>query len=573
MKKRLLSLCLALVMCIGLLPFSLSADEPVYLALGDSITTGYRLAEDESGFATLVAEANGYELVNAAVNGATSSDLLESLESGEIDLADAELITITIGGNDMLAALFDYLAARWNEDEAHADDNTQTGSDITSMLLTGSVDITTITTLIGYLNGFESSEQAAAALNTLAQNLTAIITDIRAANPDAVIVVATQYNPYSYFASTYGSLVKLANTIAEMFTLGITAMNEVIINSSAPLGYTVADVYTAFETAVAEKTNPCNPSIGADYSIDLDFHPNAAGHAIIADTINAVINVDRYTISNLLTNITTDNAVMIRKPDDTDDYTAVLTAADGYSLPESISVTVNGAALTDGYTYDSEGGKLTITAASITGDVVITAVGEVINPFVDISPDDLFYDDVMFVYENGLMNGDSETTFSPYLETNRAQIATILYRVAGSPEVSGESRFVDVVIDPSSEWYYDAVLWVQQNGIMQGYGDGIFGILDKLTHEQLAVIFANCARRLGVYADLSGDLSGFVDADKVSSWALDDVEWAVAIGMITNDDGTLAPNEVATRVEIAVMLHRFVNYLNLAGGTIAGLNG
>ena len=93
--------------------------------------------------------------------------------------------------------------------------------------------------------------------------------------------------------------------------------------------------------------------------------------------------------------------------------------------------------MTEGYTYDSLSGQLTIDAASITGDLVIIADGAIINPFIDISSDDLFYDDVMFVYENGLMNGDSATTFSPYGSLTRAQIATIIYRAAGNPEVVG----------------------------------------------------------------------------------------------------------------------------------------
>ena len=570
MKKRLLSLCLALVMCIGLLPLSLSADEPVYLALGDSITTGYRLAEDESGFATLVAEANGYELVNAAVNGATSSDLLQSLESGEIDPSDAELITITIGGNDLLGALFNYLAERWNEDEAHTDEADITGTELISSLFAGTPDTTVITTLVGYLSGFESSEQVAAALELLAQNLTDITAYIKAANPDVTIVVATQYNPYSYFASAYGMLVKQISTIAEMFTANVAVLNEVITESAEPLGYIVADVYTAFEDAVTARINPCNPSIGADYSIDLDFHPNAAGHAIIADTVNAAINPDGYTVTNQLSNITTDNTVSQRRPGDAEDYTAVLTAVDGYKLPETLTITVDGTALTEGYTYDSLSGQLTIDAASITGDLVIIADGAIINPFIDISSDDLFYDAVMFVYENGLMNGDSATTFSPYGSLTRAQIATIIYRAAGSPEVVGDVSFTDVPDTAETEWYHDAVLWAQQMGVMQGYGDGIFGPADILTREQLVVIVYNYAKLLGldnIVSDVpAGDLSGFADAASVSSWAVDAVQWAVAAGILTdNGSGILDPTGNAARVEIAVMIHNFMNFFTLSG--------
>ena len=325
-----------------------------------------------------------------------------------------------------------------------------------------------------------------------------------------------------------------------------------------------------FEDAVAARINPCNPSIGADYSIDLDFHPNAAGHAIIADTVNAAINPDGYTVTNQLSNITTDNTVSQRRPDDAEDYTAVLTAVDGYKLPETLTITVDGTALTEGYTYDSLSGQLTIDAASITGDLVIIADGAIINPFIDISSDDLFYDDVMFVYENGLMNGDSATTFSPYGSLTRAQIATIIYRAAGNPEVVGDVSFTDVPDTAETEWYHDAVLWAQQMGVMQGYGDGIFGPADILTREQLVVIVYNYAKLLGldnIVSDVpAGDLSGFADAASVSSWAVDAVQWAVAAGILTdNGSGILDPTGNAARVEIAVMIHNFMNFLTLSG--------
>ena len=195
MKKRLLSLCLALVMCIGLLPLSLSADEPVYLALGDSITTGYRLAEGESGFATLVAEANGYELVNAAVNAPLRQICFKVSNRARLTRLTPSLSPSPSAANDLLGALFNYLAERWNEDEAHADEADITGTELISSLFAGTPDTTVITTLVGYLSGFESSEQAAAALELLAQNLTDIVAYIKNENPDVRIVVATQYTP------------------------------------------------------------------------------------------------------------------------------------------------------------------------------------------------------------------------------------------------------------------------------------------------------------------------------------------------------------------------------------------
>lgn len=117
------------------------------------------------------------------------------------------------------------------------------------------------------------------------------------------------------------------------------------------------------------------------------------------------------------------------------------------------------------------------------------------------------------------MNGTSATTFSPNDATTRAQIATIFYRMAGSPAVENTNPFTDVPYGPGTAWYYNAVFWVQQNGIMQGYGDNLFGPGDPVTREQLAMIFFNYAKFKGYGTTASGDLSGFTDAGEISAWA------------------------------------------------------
>lgn len=100
----------------------------------------------------------------------------------------------------------------------------------------------------------------------------------------------------------------------------------------------------------------------------------------------------------------------------------------------------------------------------------------------------------MHAYHNGLMNGTGATTFSPNDATIRTQIATIFYRMAGNPAAENTNMFTDVPYGLGTDWYYDAVLWVQQNGTMQGYGNNLFGPNDPVTREQLAMIFYNYAK-------------------------------------------------------------------------------
>lgn len=187
-----------------------------------------------------------------------------------------------------------------------------------------------------------------------------------------------------------------------------------------------------------------------------------------------------------------------------------------------------------------------------------------VNPFTDVKAGDWFYNDVMFVYEKGLMSGTSATTFAPYANTTRAQIAVIFYRMEGSPAVEGKNNFTDVEYGPGTAWFYDAVTWVQQNGIMGGYGNGKFGPDDSVTREQLASIFYRYAQYKG-YDTTQGGMAirEFDDYGSISSYAMDAMTWAVNIGLIKGGDNNLLnPNGTATRAEIAAMLHRFIEARN-----------
>lgn len=250
------------------------------------------------------------------------------------------------------------------------------------------------------------------------------------------------------------------------------------------------------------------------------------------------------------------------------DKTFTITPDSGYHISDVLVDGKSVGAVTS-YTFEDVQKKHTIEAV-FAKDNPDTGVN---NPFTDVHPDDWFYEAVMFVYQNNLMNGTSATTFSPNDATTRAQIATIFYRMAGSPAVENTNPFTDVPYGPGTDWYYDAVLWVQQNGIMQGYGNNLFGPNDPVTREQLAVIFYNYAKFKGYDTTTSGDLSGFTDAGDLSPWAQEAMKWAVGSGVMSGKgNGILDPKGTATRAEIAAMLQNFIEKNNLVP-VVPGGNG
>lgn len=181
------------------------------------------------------------------------------------------------------------------------------------------------------------------------------------------------------------------------------------------------------------------------------------------------------------------------------------------------------------------------------------------NPFADVNAGDWFYRDVLFSYEKGLMSGMDAAAFAPYANTTRAQIAVIFYRMEGSPAVEGENSFVDVVRGSGTAWFYDAVTWAQQNGIMGGYDNSSFAPNDPITREQLAAIFYRYAQYKG-YDTTQGGMAirEFDDYESISDYAMSAMAWAVNIGLVKGDSNLLYPKGTATRAEIAAMLHRFV---------------
>ena len=200
------------------------------------------------------------------------------------------------------------------------------------------------------------------------------------------------------------------------------------------------------------------------------------------------------------------------------------------------------------YTFVMPDGQVTVEVTFLQGEAPDL-------PFSDVTESDWFYDAVTYAYENGLMDGVGMGLFAPNSETTRAQLVTILHRLAGQPAPSGDSGFSDV---ETGTWYTDAVAWAAQNGIVNGVSDTQFAPGDDITREQLAVILYRYATYQGYDVSQRADLSGFVDAGTISTYAQEALSWANAQGLVLGfEDDSLRPQGTATRAQIAAVLMRF----------------
>ena len=180
--------------------------------------------------------------------------------------------------------------------------------------------------------------------------------------------------------------------------------------------------------------------------------------------------------------------------------------------------------------------------------------------FTDVEENGWYHTGVDFMVKNGFMNGVADDAFDVDGNLTRAQLVTILYRIAGEPESTATNPFADVA---DGQWYTNAVIWAAENGIVKGVNTTTFAPNDQITREQIATILFRYAKAEKV----EGKLAGFPDAGEVSDYAADAMAWAVEQGLIngiSESDGKtyLAPQETATRAQIAVILMRYLTAEN-----------
>lgn len=235
---------------------------------------------------------------------------------------------------------------------------------------------------------------------------------------------------------------------------------------------------------------------------------------------------------------------------------------DGVLIDLTVGTEISGGALVLGHRYVSAQ-ETTLTVVSsvaewlVEGQWKTTADGELSpqNRFDDVYASDWYYDSVCYVVERGLFQGTSDTKFEPLMTMNRAMLATVLYRMMGTPETTYSAIFTDV---PKDEWYSIGIVWAAENGIVKGAGDGTYQPNGPLSREQIALMLYNYAAWLGLDTTPRSDLSTIPDGATVSAWASDAMSWAVAVGLFQGDqNGKLNPADSVTRSSVAVLLQRF----------------
>lgn len=233
--------------------------------------------------------------------------------------------------------------------------------------------------------------------------------------------------------------------------------------------------------------------------------------------------------------------------------TVTVTPDKGYAL-ETLAITdKNGSALN---LTDKGGGQYTFTMPS--GPVTVAATfmddNTMLNFFVDVPAGAYYYDAVLWAAEGGIVTGTDAVHFSPDASCTRAQLVTFLWRAAGSPVVNYAMNFTDV---DSGAYYAEAVRWAASLGIAGGYGDGRFGTNDFVTREQVAAILHRFAKAQGMDTTQGGmAIREFDDFDAVPAYALEAMDWAVNAGVLKGDNNRLLPQDNCTRAQIVTMLYR-----------------
>ena len=184
-------------------------------------------------------------------------------------------------------------------------------------------------------------------------------------------------------------------------------------------------------------------------------------------------------------------------------------------------------------------------------------------PFDDVPESAWYYDDVRFVYENGLFEGVGDGLFSPGTTMERGMMTTVLHRLAKEPAASYSLIFTDV---PDGQWYTEGIIWCAKTGIVEGMGDGLFAPAQTVTRQQIAVMLHNYAVKTGRTAGERGDLNAFLDAGEVADWAQEAMSWAVGAHILEGSDGLLLPEDGAQRAQVAAMVHRFRNWTQAQDG-------
>ncbi len=293
---RILSLLMTGLLLVSLMAAAFAADSRSYLALGDSISTGYGLSSpSDEAFPALVKELLGesYTLTNMAEDGETAASLASRLDEGACmeAVACADVITVTIGGNDLMAFLYEFLA------DNMALEPKLDASEVGLKLASGNMEVLNAAADVLNTKVFALTSSD---LNEVAISLSSVVSKIRALNPTATVIVTTQYNPYAelasqvtgvqsllpYVAPEYVEIAKAILSLSGDIDTALASFNALVKDGASASAYQVADVAAAFSGS----TGLCNAGLSiSPIGVNLDIHPTQAGHKVIADTIEPLL--------------------------------------------------------------------------------------------------------------------------------------------------------------------------------------------------------------------------------------------------------------------------------------------
>lgn len=200
-----------------------------------------------------------------------------------------------------------------------------------------------------------------------------------------------------------------------------------------------------------------------------------------------------------------------------------------------------------------------IAAAVITGSMLLSSMTVFAADFPDVQPGSWYYDAVQFVSDAGIMTGYQDGKFGAVDNVTRGQFVTTLYRIEGEPETTFEWGVYTDVSD--GKFYSIPSIWSYYSKAMTGYADGRFGVHDNITREQVATVLYRYASNLGLNMATGGNIWNFPDGGRVSTFAVDGMNWATGAGIITGSQGNLDPQGKASRAQIATIFQRFFEWV------------
>jgi hypothetical protein len=545
----------------------------------------YTVSADDVG-KTIVLEATGTGAFRGTVASAATSAVSDLATPAS---SDATLSTLSIGGVELLPAF----------DPSETEYSASVGFSVSAIVIDATANEahavvagTGAKTLSVGANTFSVTVTAedGATTRTYAVTITRAQVTIDSPSEPSVSAPSIEFSPSPYTPETTRSLLNADNAGVIFTVKGETVKLELPASKLLEIATKSEDNIADFDLSKVSGVTEAEFALSsiseiskANLGLNVIFSAGkvtlsaeaVAGLAQTAKGKNVIIRVEKVELEEALT-VPQQKAVGDRPVHDVmilsdgvvvRDFGGNVTVSIPYELrsgEKAIGLKVyslheDGSQQEKSAKYDAKAKSVTYSTVELTKHYIAYAAWT--NPFTDVLLSDWYYDAVEYVNRIGLFAGTGNGQFSPNAPITRSMLVTVLWRYEGSPVAATSNPFDDV---EEGSWYETAVKWANANGVVSGYGNGLFGSNDMITREQMAAILYRYALAKEVKMGATSDLSGYNDALQVSNWSYDAMKWAVGAGLITGETETsLAPGNQANRASAASILMRFIeNELN-----------